>query len=172
MKICVFCGSSSGNESFLKAGRSVGEYIAKNDHQLVYGGASIGVMGAMADSCLSNGGEVYGVMPTKLVNREVSHSKLTHFEEVNDMHIRKKKMYDMSDVFVALPGGIGTLDELCEIITWAQIDYHTKPIYILNHDGFFDHFLNHLQHTVNEGFVAKDHLDLFKVITNINEIEL
>lgn len=171
MKVCVFCGSGSGREShYVEMGAKLGEMLANDDHQLVYGGASIGVMGALANACLDAGGTVYGVMPAKLVEREVSHQNLTHFEEVNDMHIRKRRMYELSDAFVALPGGMGTLDELCEIYTWAQIEYHAKPIFLLNHRGYFDFFLKHIERAIEEGFMSTKDRDLLHIVTSVEEL--
>ncbi len=172
MKVCVFCGSGSGRgEHYLEMGKQVGTLLAKNGDALVYGGASIGVMGAMADACLATNGTVYGIMPSKLVAREVSHQSLTHFEEVHDMHIRKRRMYELSDIFIALPGGMGTLDELCEIFTWAQIEYHAKPIVLFNHRGFFDLFLQHLDRAINEGFMKESDKQFLEVVSNIEQLE-
>lgn len=171
MKVCVFCGSSPGkNPAYLNLATSIGKGLAEKGHELIYGGASIGVMGKMADSALDAGGKVHGIMPTKLVNMEVAHKGLTSFEEVEDMHVRKAKMYQEADAFVALPGGMGTLDELCEIITWAQIAYHNKPIFIVNYGGFYDLFIDHLRHVVNEGFMADNHMNLISVVDDIDQI--
>ena len=159
--ICVFCGSSSGvlpkyTENAFKLGAS----LAKKDVGLVYGGASIGVMGAVADGCLSEKGKVYGVIPSSILDLEVGHQGLTELVVVADMHERKAKMYELSDAFFALPGGMGTLDELCEIITWAQLKYHSKPCYVINEDGFFDHLMAHFKLINKEGFLSDAHLDL------------
>lgn len=173
MKVCVFCGSGSGKGiHYLEMGKKVGEMLASDGHTLVYGGASIGVMGAVADAVLNADSDVYGIMPSKLVAREVSHKKLTHFEEVHDMHIRKRRMYELSDCFVALPGGMGTLDEFCEIFTWAQIEYHAKPIILVNHRGFFNHFIEHIKFAIEEGFMAPEHLKLITIVSTPEELVL
>ncbi len=168
--ICVFCGSAKGNgETYLNLAKEIGEKMVELNYGLVYGGASIGVMGQIADSVLQGKGSVIGVMPKSLVNWEVEHKNLTKFEMVDTMHERKQKMYDYSDIFLAIPGGMGTLDELCEIVTWAQLQYHRKPIYLLNHEGFFTHLINHLEHAVQEGFLKAHHMKLIKVINSSEE---
>lgn len=168
--ICVFCGSAKGQgDKYLDLARQLGNTIVDKGYGLVYGGASIGVMGEMANAVLAKNGEVIGVMPKSLVNWEVGHKDLTKFEIVETMHERKQKMYDYSDCFLAIPGGMGTLDELFEILTWAQLQYHKKPIYLLNFNGFFDHLINHLKHAVDEGFIKKHHYDLVKVVTNLDD---
>ena len=171
MKVCVFCGSSPGKDpAYFNMATNIGKRLAEKNHELIYGGASIGVMGKMADSALAAGGKVHGIMPSKLVNMEVAHKGLTSFEEVDDMHVRKAKMYKESDAFVALPGGMGTLDELCEVITWAQIAYHDKPIFIVNYGGFYDLFIDHLRHVVKEGFMADNHMNLISIVDDIDQI--
>lgn len=163
--LCVFCGSKDGvGTKYLDLGAELGAGLAQNNIGLVYGGASIGVMGAMADSCLKNNGTVMGVIPKSLMEWEVGHGRITELLVVDNMHDRKSKMYDLSDGFVAIPGGMGTLDELCEIITWAQLKYHKKPIYVLNDYGFFDNLLNHFDLAVKEGFLSQEHRDWVKVI--------
>lgn len=170
-KLCVFCGSGKGRlEKYGVIGRVLGEEMAKGDIGLVYGGASVGVMASVADGCLENEGKVWGVIPKGLVDMEVAHDNLTELLIVDSMHERKKKMYDLSDAFVALPGGFGTLDELCEILTWAQLKYHNKPIYILNQDGFFDHLLKHFDHINREGFLKDEHLLLLTEVKSIQEL--
>ncbi|MDD0854308.1 TIGR00730 family Rossman fold protein [Halobacteriovorax sp. GB3] len=169
-KIAVFCGSSAGKSpKYVEMAKELGELLVENNMGLVYGGASIGVMGAVADSVLEKKGEVWGVMPKSLVDWEVAHDNLTKFEVVESMHERKKIMYDWSDAFVAIPGGMGTLDELCEIITWAQLEYHTKPCYVLNFDGFFDHLLAHFKLANAEGFLSDEHLGLVREVNSIQE---
>lgn len=168
--ICVFCGSAKGQgDKYLELARNLGQELVAGGFGLVYGGASIGVMGEMANTVLAGNGEVIGIMPKSLVNWEVGHPNLTRFEVVETMHERKQKMYDYSDVFLAIPGGMGTLDELFEILTWAQLQYHRKPIYILNFNGFFDHLIAHLKNAVDEGFVKKHHFDLLKVVNSLEE---
>lgn len=169
-RICVFCGSSAGKSpKYVAMARELGDKLVQNNMGLVYGGASIGVMGAVADSVLEKKGEVWGVMPQSLVDWEVAHANLSRFEVVDSMHARKQIMYDWSDVFVAIPGGMGTLDELCEIITWAQLKYHKKPCYVLNFDGFFDGLLTHFRHINKEGFLSDEHLQLVREVKSIDE---
>lgn len=170
-KICVFCGSASGKgENYIKMAQELGDKIVINNFGLVYGGASIGVMGAVADSVLKNNGEVIGVMPKSLVDWEVGHEGLSKFEIVETMHERKEKMYDYSDAFVAIPGGMGTLDELCEIVTWAQLEYHKKPIFLVNFNGFFDGLIAHFKNAVTEGFLKQEHMDLITIVDSNDEL--
>lgn len=172
-KVCVFCGSSAGNgEAYKTMAKQMGKTLTSNDLGLVYGGASIGVMGTMADEVLGDGGEVWGVMPKSLVEWEVAHSALTKFEVVDSMHVRKQIMYDWSDAFVAMPGGFGTLDELCEILTWAQLEYHQKPCFLLNFNGFFDHLVKHFEHINKEGFLSDEHLKLITIVDSFEELEV
>ncbi len=169
-KICVFCGSSTGKKpQYVEQARSLGADMAKRDIGLVYGGASIGVMGAIANGCLEAGGKVWGVIPQSIIDLEVGHQNLTGLEVVDGMHERKARMYELSDAFFALPGGMGTLDELCEIITWAQLQYHSKPCYIINTDGFFDGLLQHFSYINKEGFLSDAHYQLFKSFKTYEE---
>lgn len=169
-KICVFCGSSDQvSKKFKDNAYSLGQDMATHKIGLVYGGASIGVMGAVAEGCLSNDGEVLGVIPQSIVDLEVAHEGLSELFIVGSMHERKEKMYELSHGFFALPGGWGTLDELCEIVTWSQLNYHHKPIYLVNEGGFFDYFIKHLEHVCSSGFMRKEHLDLVKVFKTADE---
>lgn len=169
-KICVFCGASSGKGSqYVDMAISLGQKLVENNYGLVYGGASIGVMGAVADSVLENKGEVIGVMPKSLVDWEVGHEGLSKFEIVDTMHARKERMYDYSDAFIAIPGGFGTLDELCEILTWAQLEYHSKPIFLMNYNGFFDGLIQHFKNAVAEGFLRQEHYDLITIVNDEEE---
>lgn len=162
-KICVFCGSSPGiDETFTLEAKKLGHTLAERNLGLVYGGASIGVMGAAADGCLEKGGKVWGVIPKSIIDLEVGHQGLTELEVVSDMHERKARMYELSDAFFAMPGGMGTLDELCEIVTWAQLKYHTKPCYVINVDGFYDNLMRHFRHINQQGFLSNDHLRLVR----------
>lgn len=164
-RLCVFCGSKNGKgDRYLELARRLGSLLAKQKICLVYGGAQVGVMGAIADACLANNGEVIGVIPKSLMEWEVGHQGLSELVVVESMHERKARMYDLADGFVAIPGGMGTLDELCEIMTWAQLEYHRKPIYVLNDYGFYDNLLNHFDLAVKEGFLTQEHRDLIKVI--------
>lgn len=171
-KLCVFCGSAAGNNpKYMELGTRIGELLVKNKTGLVYGGASIGLMGAIADSVLKNGGEVIGVIPKALVDYEVAHSGLSKLFVVDDMHQRKKLMYDNSDAFLSLPGGMGTLDEMFEVLTWTQLKYHQKPSYILNFEGFYDSLLSYLRHSTNEGFIKGEHLQLLKELRSVEALE-
>lgn len=163
-KICIFCGSSSGkNSSYTERAHELGKLLAQKNIGLVYGGASIGVMGAIADGCLSEGGHVTGVIPHSIMELEVGHDSLSELIKVDTMHERKAKMYELSDAFFAMPGGMGTLDELCEIITWSQLRYHQKPCYVINENGFFNHLIEHFRYVNGEGFLSDDHLALARV---------
>lgn len=162
--ICVFCGSASGaNKNYTEMASALGVELVKRNLGLVYGGASIGVMSAVANGCLENGGKVFGIIPQSIRDLEVGHEGITQLEVVDTMHERKARMYDLSDAFFALPGGIGTLDELCEIVTWAQLQYHDKPCYVINYNGFFDHLVRHLEYINKEGFLKDEHLELVRV---------
>lgn len=166
-KLCVFCGSADGLSPFyLEMAKRVGLLMAQNKIALVYGGASIGVMGAIADAVLLNGGVVIGVIPKTLVSYEIAHKNLTELHVVEDMHQRKKMMYDRSDAFLSLPGGMGTLDEMFEILTWSQLKIHSKPCFIYNTKGFYDSLLGFLKHSNQEGFIKDQHLTLLTEITD------
>ncbi|AHG89883.1 Conserved hypothetical protein CHP00730 [Gemmatirosa kalamazoonensis] len=156
--VCVFCGSSSGVDgAYVDAARDLGRLLARRGVALVYGGARVGVMGAIADAALDDGGRVVGVMPRPLWSREVGHTGLTELLVVDTMHERKALMAERSDAFVALPGGAGTLEELFEMWTWAQLGIHTKPVALLNVGGFFDPLLAMVEHLVTQGFVRPAH---------------
>ncbi len=170
--ICVFCGSASGREGggYMEQAQSFGRLLAKNKMSVVYGGASIGVMAAVANSALEEGAEVYGVIPEFLKQIEIGHLGLTKLHIVETMHERKQIMYDLSDAFVALPGGFGTLDELCEIMTWAQLKHHEKPCFILNENGFFDALLKHFDSLVTEGFLSAEHRKILTTYSTQEEL--
>lgn len=156
-RICVFCGSSPGsNPAHLAAAVELGRTLAASGIGLVYGGAQVGLMGAVADAALAAGGEVIGVIPRQLFAAEVPHSGLTELHQVPDMHARKALMYDLADAFVVLPGGLGTLEELFEAATWNQLGLHArfKPITVLNVDGFYDPLVQLLDDAVTAGFVS------------------
>jgi uncharacterized protein (TIGR00730 family) len=160
-RICVFCGSRPGNRpEYLDAARRLGALLAERRIGLVYGGASVGVMGAVADAALKAGGEVIGVIPKALERRELAHDHLTELRVVESMHERKALMADLSDAVIALPGGFGTFEELFETITWSQLGIHRKAVGVLNVRGFYDGLLALVQHAVDEGFVPPEHLGL------------
>lgn len=163
-KVCVFCGSREGrNPKYMEAGRVFGEDIGARKLGLVYGGATIGVMGAIANGALSKNGKVWGVIPQSIVDLEIAHENIAHLEVVNSMHQRKERMYELSDVFVAMPGGMGTLDELFEILTWAQLKFHEKKIILFNLNGFFNHLIAHIEHGREEGFISSQDASLIDV---------
>lgn len=157
-RYCVFCGSSAGaNDDYKLAAHSLGRAMVEREIDLVYGGASIGLMGAVADAVLAAGGKAYGVIPQHLEKHEIAHQGLTELLIVDNMHERKAAMADMSSGFIALPGGIGTLEELIEICTWQQLGLHSKPTGLLNINQFYDHLLSFLDHTVQEKFLHPQH---------------
>ena len=163
-RLCVFSGSSLGNRpEYAAASIELGRLLASRDIELVYGGARVGLMGATADAVLAGGGRVTGVIPQALVEKEVAHSGLTDLRVVTSMHQRKALMADLSDAFVALPGGWGTLDEMFEVLTWAQLGLHRKPCGLLNVLGYFDRLLAFLDHTVEQGFVRREYGSLLAV---------
>jgi hypothetical protein len=152
--ICVFCGSSTPpDHRYRDAAQRLGTTLARRGIGLVYGGGRVGLMGELADAALAAGGRVIGVIPTGLSSREVGHTGLTELHEVGTMHERKQLMYDLADGFVALPGGLGTLEELAEVSTWVQLGLHAKPIVLLDVDGFWDHLVGQLDHMVELGLV-------------------
>jgi uncharacterized protein (TIGR00730 family) len=158
MRLCVFCGSNAGQDPvYLAAARALGEALAREGIDLVYGGASVGLMGAVADSVLAGGGHVTGVMPQALVDKEIAHKGLSDLRVVGSMHERKAMMAELADGFIALPGGLGTFEELFEVWTWAQLGYHKKPCALLNVAGFYDKLTGFLDDVVERGFVKPVH---------------
>jgi uncharacterized protein (TIGR00730 family) len=156
--ICVFCGSSTGRgSSYAANARLLGKAIVKNNCNLVYGGSNIGLMRIIADEVLAGGGQVTGVMPNGLADKEIAHNGLQNFHLVDTMHERKAMMASLSDAFIAMPGGLGTLDEIFEILSWNQLDLINKPAALYNVDGYYDHLLKFLNHTVEEKFVRSEH---------------
>ncbi|MCO5063012.1 MAG: TIGR00730 family Rossman fold protein [Rhizobiaceae bacterium] len=160
--VCVYCGSSAGrNDAYLNAGKTLGAALAASDLRLIYGGGTKGIMGAVSESTRRAGGSVTGIIPRFLMNREASESALEKLDEtiiVDTMHQRKHIMFERSDAFVALPGGIGTLEEIVEIMTWSQLGHHRKPIVFANVNGFWNPMLALLDHMREEGFVHTGHL--------------
>jgi hypothetical protein len=156
--VCVFCGSNPGNDPvYAEGARAMGREIARRGLILVYGGGAVGLMGIVADAALQAGGEVHGVIPRALRDKEVGHHHLTRLEIVDTMHIRKARMADLSDGFIAMPGGIGTFEELFEIWTWGQLGIHSKPLGLLNVAGFYDPLAAFLDGTVEAGFLKQTH---------------
>ncbi len=169
--VCVFCGSSPGNRPvYLDAAHQTGMALVQRGIGLVYGGAQIGLMGRIADSVLEQGGKVIGVMPEHLSIKEVTHPKLTDLRIVDSMHTRKALMAELSDAFIALPGGLGTLEELCEILTWGQLGLHRKPCGLLNVAGFYEPLLALFDHAVAEGFLRPAHRRLVQVDATPEEL--
>lgn len=159
--ICVYCGSSSGSLAVhADAARALAAELVSNNLGLVYGGGNVGLMGIIADEVLRLGGKVTGVIPNALLGKELGHRGLTQLHVVKDMHERKAMMASLADGFIAMPGGLGTLEELFEVLTWGQLGWHSKPIAVLNVNGFYDGMLQFLQHVVGEGFLRANHASL------------
>ncbi len=170
-KICVFCGSSEGNDThIIDTAKKLGSVFAERKITLVYGAAKIGIMGEIARAVLDQQGEVIGIIPEFLKKKEVVHLGLTELITTTNMHDRKLKMQEISDGFIALPGGIGTLEELFEILTWLQLGLHSKPIGLLNINGFYDDLLRLLENMVRKGFVSMDTYELLLVDKSIEKL--
>ncbi|MCX2745278.1 TIGR00730 family Rossman fold protein [Mangrovivirga sp. M17] len=168
--VAVFCGSRPGdNPLFSRYARYLGKSLAKRNIKLVYGGGKVGLMGVIADAVIENNGEVEGVIPRSLAQREVAHMSLSRLYMTDTMHGRKEKMYELSDAFIIIPGGIGTLDEFFEIYTWFQLGYHVKPIVVINSEGFYDHLQNHIENCVNEGFLSKSIYTSVKWVNDVDD---
>lgn len=167
-RLCVFCGSSLGTRPIYRdAARELGIEMARRDLGLVFGGGKVGLMGVVADAILDAGGQALGIIPEHLLIKEVEHHGLTELRVVKTMHERKALMADLADGFLALPGGFGTYDEFCEIVTWAQLGLHQKPCGMLNVAGFFDSMLAMFDHATQEGFIRADHRAMLRVSTNV-----
>jgi uncharacterized protein (TIGR00730 family) len=163
-RLCVFCGSSKGaRENYIHAAQRLGRELAARGIELVYGGGNVGLMGVVADAVLAAGGRVTGVIPEQLMARELGHTGIQDLRVVKTMHERKSLMAELSDGFIALPGGIGTYEEFFEVLTWAQLGIHAKPCALLNVDGFYDPVLRLLDHAVEERFVRAAHRELIVV---------
>ncbi len=162
-RICIYCGSAPGRDPrFVEVARAVGDGLARRGIGIVYGGGKVGLMGAVADAALAAGGQVFGVIPQKLRDVEVGHDGLTELFVVDSMHARKMMMAQLSDAFIALPGGFGTLEELFEATTWSQLGYHSKPVGLLNAAGYYDHLLAFLDHGADQGFIRPLHRPLLQ----------
>lgn len=169
--ICVFCGSSPGAKpDYVQAGRALGCALAERRLTLIYGGASVGIMGQLARACVEAGGEVIGVIPKRLVDLEVAYTDLAQLHVVNTMHERKAKMAELADGFVALPGGLGTIEEFFEALTWAQLGMHGKPCGLLNTCHYYDHLVAFLHHTVDELFIEPDHIGMIQIDDDPNAL--
>jgi uncharacterized protein (TIGR00730 family) len=170
-RITVFCGSSKGNEDkYILQATRLGQILAKQNIELVYGGASVGLMGAVANGVLSEGGKVIGVLPRFLKAKEIAHEGLTELILVESMHERKTKMNELCDGVIALPGGFGTLEEFFEMLTWAQLGLHKKPIAILNIEGFYDSLTTLVQTMVDKGFLIEANQQMLLMSNNIEDL--
>jgi uncharacterized protein (TIGR00730 family) len=159
--LCVYCGSSFGSSpDYADAARALAKAMVDDNIALVYGGGNVGLMGVIADEVMRLGGKATGVIPTALLEKEVGHRTLTQLHVVKDMHERKAMMAELSDGFIAMPGGIGTLEELFEVLTWSQLGFHNKPIGLLNVHGFYDDLIKFMQHLVAQGFLRPEHASL------------
>ena len=159
--VCVFCGSSTGgNSAYRGAAVTLGRLLAEKNLNLVYGGGNIGLMGAIAQSVMNAGGKAIGVIPQFLVKKELVYTKLTEVRVVDSMHERKAMMADLADAFIAMPGGFGTLEETVEVLTWAQLGLHRKPIGLLNIDGYYNFLNDFFEHMVSEGFLLREYKDM------------
>jgi uncharacterized protein (TIGR00730 family) len=163
-RVCVFCGSSAGEDTrYLETADRFGQILAREGIELVYGGSRVGMMGRIAAATLQAGGRVTGIIPGAIMNRELAHQELTELRVVRSMHERKSEMAELSDAFVALPGGLGTLEAFCELLTWAQLGLHQKPCAILDAGGYFQPLVRFLDHMTREGFMARPHRDMVLV---------
>lgn len=172
--VAVYCGSRLGNnEVYEQSARELGRELADNGMGLVYGGASIGLMGAVADEVIQGGAQAVGVIPTFMLKHEIAHEQLTRLHLTDTMHTRKTVMAEYADAFITLPGGLGTLEEIMEIATWRQLYQHEKPMIILNINGFYDRMIEHLKYTADQGFMKQEDLERLVVCNSISEaIEL
>lgn len=169
--VCVYCGSRPGTlPAYTAAAQAVGQWIGQHGGQLVYGGGHKGLMGVVADATLAAGGRVVGIIPTALVDKELAHSHCTELHIVDTMHERKRMMAERADAFVALPGGVGTFEELFEVWAWRQLGYHDKPIGLLNTDGYYDPMLAFLRHTVAQGFVSDWQMGLLETSADVHTL--
>ncbi len=170
-RICVFAGSSPGRQSqYVEAAQQLGEELCARGYDLVYGGGRVGLMGTVADSVLGHGGQVIGVIPEALAEKEVAHRGLTDLRVVTSMHERKALMAELSTAFIALPGGLGTLEELFEVLTWVQLGIHTKPCGLVNVGGYFNGLLEFISHAVEERFLKPDHQSMILVDSDIKAL--
>lgn len=169
--VCVYCGSTGRvSERYRAAARRLGELLAAKNMTLVYGGGKVGLMGIIADSVLAGGGQVIGIIPDHIQSLEVGHPDLTELIVVPSMHDRKRKMFERSDAFVVLPGGLGTVDEMVEVITWKQLALHDKPIVLVNDNGYWQPFLAMLDHMIDQNFVRPQNRRLFRVVDTLEDV--
>lgn len=169
--VCVYCGASNRVPDIYKeVATQFGREIALSGRRLVYGGGKVGLMGLAADAAMKAGGEVIGIIPAHIRDKEIQHEGLTELHVVDSMHIRKQMMVDRADAFVVLPGGIGTLDELCEVLTWKQLGIHDMPIILLNVNGYWDSFIAMITYIIDQGFMRPEHRDMFKVVNSVEQV--
>lgn len=169
--ICIYCGASHGRRSeYVRAAQSTAEALVRHGLTLVYGGGRSGIMGVLADTVLARGGSVIGVIPDDLFNKETVHAGLTELRVVGSMHERKTLMMELSDALVALPGGLGTLEEICEVLAWSQLGLHAKPCGLLNVAGYFDLYCAFLDHAVEDGFIQQRHRDMLVVESDMEAL--
>ena len=170
-RVCVFCGSQYGSDpTYRRVAARLGEMLGAAGVTIIYGGGHVGLMGAVADAAIAAGGEVIGLIPTRLLEREVGHRAITRLITTKDMFERKRQMIDRAEAFVILPGGLGTLDELLEVITLRQLGYHDKPIVVLNLGGYWDPLLGLVQRVIAEGFAASDAARLFDLVDTVEDV--
>ncbi|MGH1397683.1 MAG: TIGR00730 family Rossman fold protein [Alphaproteobacteria bacterium] len=170
-KLCVYCASSSNIDKKYKGlTADVGTFCARQEYEIVYGGGNVGLMGILAETALEAKGRVIGVMPQILIDKEVAHQGLSELHITDDMQSRQAKMADLADAFLVLPGGLGTLAEFFEVITWKQLGLHDKPIYILNTHGYWDALLQQICYTYDSGFLRQEPDSLFTVVTDISQV--
>lgn len=169
--VCIYCGSSLGNRpEYAEQAANLARMLVRNGISIVYGGARVGIMGVIADTALAEGGKVLGVIPRSLVEKEVAHQGLSKLHVVESMHERKALMAELSDGFIALPGGMGTLDELFEVLTWAQLGFHSKPCGVLNVSSYYDQLLSFISMASSEGYIRPQHRDMLIVSDNPEEL--
>lgn len=169
-RVCVYCGSKTGkNPAFTKQAKALGTTLASNNIGLVYGGGAVGLMNEIANATLAHGGQVHGVIPQNLHELEVAHQYLTALHITDTMHERKAMMAELSDAFIALPGGFGTFEELMEAITWLQLDIHAKTVIIFNIDGYYDKLVDFIDHAVESGFISNGNRNSLKVANTVDE---
>lgn len=170
-RLTVFCGSSFGTDKiYRESAAMLGEILAKREIELVYGGANVGLMGVVADSVLDNGGRVIGVLPKFLESKELAHNRITQMILVESLHERKSKMSELSDGVIALPGGFGTLEEFFEMLTWAQLGLHKKPVAILNINGYYNPLITFVRNMVEEGFLKRENMQMILIGDKIHEL--
>nr|WP_185961302.1 TIGR00730 family Rossman fold protein [Telmatospirillum sp. J64-1] len=169
--LCVFCGASTGSDpAHLQAARRLGSAMAARNIRLVYGGGHVGLMGTVADAVLDGGGEVVGIIPEHLVRAEAAYREITELLVVDSMHTRKRAMFDRSDAFCVLPGGLGTMDETFEILTWKQLRLHDKPVILVNQNGYFDPLLGLIDSIIAQGFAHSDVARLYEVVADAEDV--